>query len=79
MSRTETAISLVRVAVRAPAHVFAAVAQAFDSIEHDFRTHVMAEPSLGDSMRESVMREAEEIRRTGNQHAPVDISQIPAN
>ncbi len=76
MSRTETALALLRVAVRVPAHVFAAIAQAFDYVEHDYRQHVMAEPVLSDRLDESIRRESDMIRETGNQQAPVSIHDI---
>lgn len=70
------ALSLFRVAFRVPAHVFAALAQAFDYVEDDIRRHVLAEPTLPDSLRDGVMREAADIRRSGNDHAPVDVNRI---
>lgn len=76
MSRAETVFAICRVAVRAPAHVMAAIAQAWDYIEHDVRQHVFAEPTVDDTMQSSILREAAEIRETGNDHAPVNIRDI---
>ena len=79
MTNLELMFAVVRVIVRAPAHFFAAFAQAFDYVEHDVRQHLLAEPQINDSLQDSIMRESEEILRTGNQSAPVDIGRIAAN
>lgn len=36
----------------------------------------MREPTLSDSLQQSVQREAEELRQTGDDYAPVNINRV---
>ena len=77
MRKSERAFGLLKVTFRVGYHIAAALMTAADSVEEDIRVHVLREPrGYNDTIQTQVQREADQIRASGNDYAPVSVSDI---
>tara|TARA_R110000751_G_scaffold63168_1_gene130601 strand:- start:603 stop:836 length:234 start_codon:yes stop_codon:yes gene_type:complete len=76
VSRAEQAIGLAKVFFRVGYHVAVAAITVADCVEEDVRVHLLREPRANNSTQGQVMAEAEELKRSRNDYAPVNLSEI---